>query len=79
MASFEVVVTMDDDLQHLPDQIPSLLEALSADVDLVYGVAATEEHHMLRSFASRTVKNGLSLAGVPNASDVSAFRAFRTT
>lgn len=34
----EVVVTIDDDLQHEPELIPSLVRKLSGDVDLVYGV-----------------------------------------
>src|SRR2546430_1153084 len=51
-ARFDVVVTMDDDLQHPPAQIPVLLAALTDGVDLVYGVARAEEHGALRSFAS---------------------------
>src|SRR5437762_2475167 len=32
------VITMDDDLQHLPEDIPTLLTALQArDLDVVYG------------------------------------------
>lgn len=78
-AHFGVVVTMDDDLQHLPDQLPILLAPLDdPHVDLVYGVATEEEHGWFRSLASRSVKAGLALAGVPNAKDVSALRAFRT-
>jgi len=78
-AKHEVVVTMDDDLQHLPDQIPALLAPLArGEADLVYGVPREEEHGVWRSAASRTVKRGLALAGVPKAEDVSAFRAFWT-
>lgn len=78
-AKYEVVVTMDDDLQHRPDQILALLEPLTrGDVDLVYGVARVEEHGFWRSAASRGVKRGLGLAGVRAAEDVSAFRAFWT-
>ena len=78
-AKHEVVVTMDDDLQHLPDQIPALLAPLSrGTADLVYGVPLEEEHGFWRSVASRTVKRGLAVAGVPKAEDVSAFRAFWT-
>ncbi len=77
-ARHDVVVTMDDDLQHRPDEIPALLEPLlDADVDLVYGVAKEEEHGFWRSLASRVVKRGLGASGVPSATDVSAFRAFR--
>ena len=78
-AKYEVVVTMDDDLQHLPDQIPAMLTPLArGEADLVYGVPREEEHGVWRSASSRTVKRGLALAGVPKAEDVSAFRAFWT-
>ena len=75
----EVVVTMDDDLQHPPDQIPVLLAALRDDIDLVYGVPTEEEHGFVRSLASRTVKASLASAlGVNGAKSISAFRVFRT-
>jgi undecaprenyl-phosphate 4-deoxy-4-formamido-L-arabinose transferase len=78
-ARFDVVVTMDDDLQHPPSQIPVLLAALTEDLDLVYGLPRVEEHGVLRSAASRLVKASMSSAmGVANARQVSAFRAFRT-
>lgn len=78
-ARYPVTVTMDDDRQHRPDQLAALLAPLEDSfTDLVYGVATEEEHGFVRSFASRSVKAGLALAGVPNARDVSAFRAFRT-
>ena len=78
-ARYPITVTMDDDLQHRPDQLATLIAPLEDPfVDLVYGVAMTEEHGFARSFASRSVKAGLAMAGVPNAKDVSAFRAFRT-
>lgn len=78
-ARYEITVTMDDDLQHLPEQIPALLAPLEDPmVDLVYGVPSNEEHGAMRSFASRAVKGALAAASVQNAQDVSAFRAFRT-
>ncbi|MFC4057831.1 glycosyltransferase family 2 protein [Planomonospora corallina] len=79
-ARFDVVVTMDDDLQHPPEQIPLLLAALEGDrLDLVYGVPHEEEHGLLRSLASRSVKTGMAaVLGVRNAQKISAFRAFRT-
>lgn len=75
----EVTVTMDDDLQHRPDQVGRLVAPLADPlVDLVYGVPDAEEHGAVRSLASRMVKAGLSLSGVPNAQMSGAFRAFRT-
>ena len=78
-ARYEVVVTMDDDLQHRPEQIATLLSALAPDVDLVYGYAAEEEHGVARSLASRATKLALASAlGLETARNVSAFRVFRT-
>ncbi|MEV4524700.1 glycosyltransferase family 2 protein [Streptosporangium sp. NPDC049304] len=79
-AAFEVVVTMDDDLQHPPEQIPLLLAALEGDrLDLVYGVPHDEEHGFLRSLASRSVKAAMAGAlGIRTARTISAFRALRT-
>jgi undecaprenyl-phosphate 4-deoxy-4-formamido-L-arabinose transferase len=76
-ARYEVVVTMDDDLQHPPSQVPVLLAALTDELDLVYGVPVEEEHGVARSFLSRSVKRGLASA-VPDARSISALRVFRT-
>jgi len=78
-ARYEVTVTMDDDLQHPPEEIPKLLGALTGDLDLIYGVSAQEEHNFARNATSQLVKAGLaSTLGVRDARQLSAFRAFRT-
>lgn len=78
-ARYATTVTMDDDLQHPPSEVPKLLEALTADVDLVYGVPVEEQHGFARSLASRSVKAAMSRGlKVQSAKDISAFRAFRT-
>jgi undecaprenyl-phosphate 4-deoxy-4-formamido-L-arabinose transferase len=78
-ARYEVIVTMDDDLQHPADQIPVLLNALTDDIDLVYGIPVEEEHGFFRSFASRLVKSAMAATlEVQSARSISAFRAFRT-
>jgi glycosyltransferase involved in cell wall biosynthesis len=78
-ARHDVTVTMDDDLQHPPDQIGLLMTALRNGCDVVYGVAQIEQHGLLRNFASRFTKLALQSAmGAENARNVSAFRAFRT-
>ncbi len=77
-ARYEVIVTMDDDLQHPPEEVPTLLAALTDDLDLVYGIAEKEEHGFFRSLASRTAKGGMAIvAGAKNTSVLSAFRVFR--
>lgn len=74
-----VIVTMDDDLQHGPEHIASLLEKLLEGYDVVYGTPAHEPHSLWRNFASVLTKIALQSAmGVDVARKVSAFRVFRT-
>ncbi len=78
-ARHDVTVTMDDDLQHPPDQIGLLVDGSRNGHDVVYGVAHIEQHGLLRNFASRFTKLALQSAmGAENARNVSAFRAFHT-
>ena len=78
-AQHELILTMDDDLQHPPEEIPKLLAALTDDVDLVYATAAVEEHGIMRSFAARATKAAMSgVMDIQNARLLSPFRLFRT-
>lgn len=78
-ARLEVVVTMDDDLQNPPEEIPKLLESLSGGFDVVYGTPLQERHGLWRNLASQITKAALSSAmGAETARKVSAFRVFRT-
>lgn len=78
-ARYERVITMDDDLQHPPEEIPKLLDKLSQGYDVVYGITEQEQHGLWRDLASRITKLVLQNAmGVETARNVSAFRAFRT-
>ena len=74
----EVVVTLDDDFQQNPAEIPSLIRALGDSYDLVYGVSTVEEHSALRNIASRSYKwLAEHMLQISNAKSVTAFRAFR--
>ncbi|GAA4195785.1 glycosyltransferase family 2 protein [Microbispora amethystogenes] len=78
-ARYEVMVTMDDDLQHPPEEIPRLLTGLEPGLDIVYGVPTGGTHGRIRDFASKSLKCGLSgRFGAENGGDISAFRAFRS-
>lgn len=78
-ARFDTVVTMDDDLQHPPDEIPKLLARLAEGFDVVYGYPLQKQHGFLRGMASLITKLALQgMMGVASARNVSAFRAFRT-
>jgi glycosyltransferase involved in cell wall biosynthesis len=78
-AKYDLVVTIDDDLQHPPEEIPRLLEQLEQGFDVVYGAPAVERHPPLRALASRITRLALGTAiGSDLARNVSAFRVFRT-
>ena len=79
IAAGSVIVTIDDDLQHPPEEIPKLLQKLSQGFDVVYGTPEKQKHGLLRDVASQITKMVLQGAmGVKTARNVSAFRAFRT-
>jgi undecaprenyl-phosphate 4-deoxy-4-formamido-L-arabinose transferase len=78
-ARYDVIVTLDDDLQHPPEEIPKLLEKLTDGVDVVYGPPAQETHGLWRDLASQVTKVALQSAmGAPIARKAGPFRAFRT-
>ncbi len=73
----DIIVTMDDDGQHPPEEIPRLLEALEqTGADVVYGVPRNRQHAWWRNLGSflvvRFFQAALKTKVVP-----SAFRAMR--
>jgi undecaprenyl-phosphate 4-deoxy-4-formamido-L-arabinose transferase len=78
-ASYDTIITMDDDLQNPTSEISILLNKLDEGYDVVYGTPQQEQHGTLRNFASRLTKIALQSAmGAETARSVSAFRAFKT-
>ncbi len=79
LATFDIIVTMDDDLQHPPAEIKKLLAPLSEGFDVVYGVPKKMPHSWWRNGFSRLTKKILAMVmGIPTIRDIGAFRAFRT-
>lgn len=78
LARNDVIVTIDDDLQHPPEEISKLLERLDMGFDVVYGSPIEDQHGLFRNLASQATKIALQSAmGAETARKVSAFRAFR--
>jgi glycosyltransferase involved in cell wall biosynthesis len=78
-ACYEIIVTMDDDLQNPPQEIPRLLDKLAEGYDVVYGAPQQEKHGVFRDIASRFTKYALKKSmSVEIARNVSAFRVFRS-
>jgi glycosyltransferase involved in cell wall biosynthesis len=79
-ARFEVIVTLDDDSQTPPAEIPKLLRKLDEGFDLVYGAREKEQHGLARNLASSGTKWLMQYTlNVPHARSVSSFRAFRSS
>jgi polyisoprenyl-phosphate glycosyltransferase len=76
LASGDVILTLDDDLEHPPERIPELLSCLRAGNDLVYAHCPNRGRSQFRNGASlmvmRLVKRAASLRALP-----SSFRGFR--
>ena len=78
VARFDLVLTMDDDLQHPPEEVPKLLKEFARGFDVVYGTPAQEPHGFLRGLASRMTKLALQKSmGADTARQVSALRLIR--
>ncbi len=78
-AACDTIVTMDDDLQHPPAEIPKLLARLGEGHDVVYGTPQDMPHSWWRNLTSSVTKGAFALAtGNHNIKAINAFRAFRT-
>jgi len=78
-ARYDKIVTMDDDLQNPPAEIPRMLEKLEQGFDVVYGVPREPVQSWWRTLSSFLTKRAVALAtGQAAVTDLSAFRAFRT-
>lgn len=77
LSSGEIIVIMDDDLQHRPEDIPTLLNAIDdPEVDCVMGKFTKKKHSLVRNFGSRIVRNTYKyFHGLPNGVEISSFRA----
>ncbi len=74
----EITITMDDDLQHPPEEIHKLIEKLHEGYDVVYGSPQKLPHSLWRNFFSWYPKGAGLRDGHQNVRELSAFRAFRT-
>lgn len=80
LARFNTTVTMDDDLQNPPEEIPRLIEKLDQGYQVVYGVPRVSHRSIWRRVVSALVRPALRIAsfGLVSFGQVGAFRAFHT-
>lgn len=77
-ARYEICITMDDDLQHPPEQLPLLLEEFQKGFDVVYAVPKKMPHSWWRNIGSRMSKIILGKMMGMRIREMGAFRMFRT-
>jgi len=79
IAKYNMTITIDDDLQYQPEEIPKLIEKLNEGYDVVYGYPKKLNHGIYRNIASILTKIILKTSmGVQTARYVSPFRLFKT-
>ena len=77
-ARYDVIVTMDDDLQHNPADLPKLLNKLEEGYDVVYGVPRTRGQPWWKTIFSAVVKRAVSsVIGLSAIREMSSYKAFR--
>ena len=76
--SVSMVVTMDDDLQHRPEDVPALLRAIDDGADLAIGAYESKQHQGWRNAGGRLVDRCLrTLFKLPPDFQLTSFRAIR--
>lgn len=78
-AIYATSITMDDDLQHPPEEIPKLLRKLDEGYDVVCGIPKQENHSKIRIFLKRiAIKACVLFTGDRVLFSLSGFQSFRT-
>jgi len=78
-AGNEVIVTLDDDLQNPPEEIPRLIDKLTEGYDVVYGKPTVRHHKIWRNVSSWALKLVLkTVMGAEMGRHSSPFRAVRS-
>jgi glycosyltransferase involved in cell wall biosynthesis len=77
-ARYETIITMDDDLQHQPEDIPSLVVKLNEGYDVVYGVPKRRNQSWWRGLFGYLTKRAVaSVMRTKAVRDIGSFRAFQ--
>ena len=78
IAKGNVIVTMDDDLQNPPEEIPGLVAQIDEGYDLAIGSYGDKQHTRGRNFAGGVIDDlQRSIFGLPKDFQLTSFRAVR--
>lgn len=77
-AQYEIIINMDDDLQHQPEDIPKFLDKLAQGYEVVHGVPQELAHSATRNWAANLTKRMMvRVLNIPYARQIYPYRAFR--
>lgn len=78
LATGQVIVTMDDDLQNPPEEIPKLVDAVDEGYNLAIGAYASKRHGAFRNAGSRVINWIIKrIFHLPKGFCLTSFRAMR--
>jgi glycosyltransferase involved in cell wall biosynthesis len=78
IANGEIIVTMDDDLQNPPEELPKLIAAIDQGFDLAIGAYDIKQHGSLRNLGGRLIDAvQRRIFGLPADFQLTSFRAVR--
>jgi glycosyltransferase involved in cell wall biosynthesis len=74
----DLVITMDDDLQHQPQELPKLIAAMTPDVDVVIGALTQKRDTQVKNLGSRMIRYlNRKIFHIPPEMKLSSFRILR--
>lgn len=76
----DYAITMDDDLQHPPEEIPKLIETMNSsdDIDVVIGAYETKKHGPIKKFGSKLMDwTSDMIYGKPHDLKLTSFRLIK--
>ena len=77
-ARYEIIFTIDDDLQNPPEEMYKLLNKLKEGYDVVYGIARKRQQAWWKNLFSTLIKRAISyVMGLRTVRDIGAFKVFR--
>jgi len=79
-AQGDFIITMDDDLQHPPEEIPKLIDKMQEGYPVVYGQYKVKQHNRIENFFSNRLQTFVHwILDIPNTIFISSFAIFTSS
>ncbi len=78
IAKGDIIVTMDDDLQNPPEEVPKLIAAIQEGFDIAIGAYKNKKHSLVKNIAGRAIDYiQRRIFNLPKNFQLTSFRAIR--